>query len=150
MLASSHFRINRKADDDWFDAILDADTELFVDPFLVFQEKVGFWADAHFRITRHFDTAFTLIAQSGLKRNALAYRKAVHLLAFKEPKELCLGYTATGTRGSGGGEGYAESIAAAISDAIARGLQNPNHFEELGILNRGIGRDRISDVTCTI
>ena len=44
MLASSHFKISRTRADDWFDTILDADTELFVDPFLVFREKRGFWS----------------------------------------------------------------------------------------------------------
>ncbi len=43
MLVSSHFKISRTRADDWFDTILDADTELFVDPFLVFREKRGFW-----------------------------------------------------------------------------------------------------------
>jgi hypothetical protein len=34
--------------------------------------------------------------------------------------------------------------------AIDRGLENLRHFEELGILNEGIGPDRISDVTCNV
>jgi len=46
MLASSHFKIRRTVKDDWFDAILDADTELFVDPFLLFREKRGFWRES--------------------------------------------------------------------------------------------------------
>ena len=39
MLASAHFNIKRIGTDDWFDPILDADTELFVDPFLVFKDR---------------------------------------------------------------------------------------------------------------
>jgi len=38
MLASKHFGIERNATDDWFDPILNADTELFVDPFLIFKD----------------------------------------------------------------------------------------------------------------
>jgi hypothetical protein len=150
MLASAQFKVSRTVDDDWFDAILDADTELFVDPFLVFRETGDFWLGAHEEIIGHFDLAFRLIAESGHNPQSLAYRKAVHLLTFHEPRELCLGYTAKGTRGSGGGRGYALSIAAAISNAIRRGLEHPRHFEELGVLNEGIGADRISDITCTI
>jgi len=71
-------------------------------------------------------------------------------LEFREPKELCLGYTAEGTSGSGSGGKLGKLIAQAISEAIGRGLTNPNHFEELGILQERIGADRISDTTCTI
>jgi hypothetical protein len=150
MLASAHFQLKRTASDDWFDAILDADTELFVDPFLVFKEAKGFWKNAHNRLIEHFDHAFLLIAKGSLNPNTLQYQKAMALLLFREPKELCLGYTSKGTAGLGSGLGYAGAIAEAISDAIQRGLKHPRHFEELGILNEGIGPDRISDITCTI
>jgi hypothetical protein len=151
MLASTQFRIARGKDDDWFDAILNADTRLFVDPFLVFKEPADSpWSDAHSLLIQHFDHAFTLIAEGNLKQHTIPYQKALALLLFREPREFCLGYTARGTSGSGSAEGYAELIAEAISEAIKRGLKHPRHFEELGILNQGIGSDRISDITCTI
>src|SRR5439155_12229099 len=59
-------------------------------------------------------------------------------------------YTSHGTAGAGSGRGFARLMAAAIADAIRRGLEHPRHFEELGILHEGIGADRISDATCTI
>jgi hypothetical protein len=150
MLASTHFDITRTEDDDWFDTILDVDTELFVDPFLVFKETAGLWSDSHQALITHFERAFVLVAEGNSVPASVAYRKAEGLLLFKEPRELCLGYTARGTRGAGSGSGFAKLIAAAIADAIARGLENPAHFEELGILRTGIGPDRISDATCTI
>src|SRR5438477_7894510 len=152
MLASKHFNIQKRSDDDWFDPILNADTELFVDPFLVFKEqKQGTrWGHAHELIVGHFNRAFTLIAEANFNEQSLPYKKATALLVFKEPKELCLGYTTRGTAGAGSGLGYAGSIASAIAQAIRRGLVNPKHFEELGVLNEGIGADRISDITCTI
>lgn len=150
MLASHHFGIKRTNKDDWFDTILDADTELFVDPFLIFQESGKPWGDAHDRIIEHFNHAFMLIAKGNRKPESLAYKKALDLLIFTEPQELCLGYTSTGTAGLGSGHGYAGIIASAISAAIGRGVEHPSHFEELGILHEGIGADRISDITCTI
>jgi hypothetical protein len=150
MLASRYFKIQKTAADDWFDPILNADTKLFVDPFLVFKDKSKFWRDAYSKVIAHFDHAFLLIAQSSANPQALAYKKALDLLTFAEPREFCLGYTAKGTQGAGSGAGYARLIAAAIVDAIKRGLTHPKHFEELGILNEGIGADRISDITCTI
>jgi hypothetical protein len=150
VLASTQFGIKRSSKDDWFDTILDVDTELFVDPFLVFKETDGFWADAHDLLIAHFNLAFLLVAQGNCDPKTLAYRKALRLLAFKEPRELCLGYTAQGTRGSGSGGKLGGLIAQGIAAAISRGLTNPSHFEELGILQERIGADRISDATCTI
>jgi hypothetical protein len=150
MLASDYFKIKRTASDDWFDPILNADTELFVDPFLIFKETRGFWKTAHSEIITHFDRAFMLIATGNRNPKTLPYQKALALLVFREPQELCLGYTSKGTAGLGSGFGYARAIAEAICDAIERGLEHPRHFEELGILNEGIGPDRISDITCTI
>ncbi len=150
MLASTHFKIKRVAADDWFDPILNADTQLFIDPFLVFKDKKPSWSKGHEEIIGHFDLAFRLIAEGNLKSGSLAYRKAVDILVFKEPKELCLGYTSKGTEGLGGGRGYARQIAEAIATAIQRGVKHPRHFEELGILNEGFWSDRISDATATI
>jgi hypothetical protein len=107
MLASVEFGISRTALDDWFDPILDADTELFVDPFLIFREKSTFWKGAHTRLINHFDQAFHLIAEGNLNPQSIPYKKALALLVFREPRELCLGYTAQGTAGLGSGFGHA-------------------------------------------
>src|ERR1035437_9846463 len=134
MLFSEHFGITRSPDRDWFDTILNADTQLFVDPFLVFRDHSPDWGGSHAKIIEHFNRAFRLIAEN---RNpaSLSYKKALHILTFREPHELCLGYTSSGTQGAGGGIGYANSIASAIVEAIDRGLVEPEHFEELGVLN---------------
>ncbi len=44
----------------------------------------------------------------------------------------------------------AKFSAEAMQAAIDRGLADLKHFEELGILNEGIGPDRISDFTCNV
>lgn len=150
MLFSEEFNIKRTSRDDWFDPILDTDTPVFVDPFLIFKETGRQWAGAHDELIMHFDNCFHLIAQGNRSRASVAYKKALRLLTFPEPKEVCLGYTKSGTGGAGGGKGYAKLIAEAMEAAIARGLTDLRHFEELGILNEGIGPDRISDFTCNV
>lgn len=150
MLFSEHFKITKGENDDWFDPILDDDTKVFVDPFSIFKEQLGFWADAHSRIINHFDHCFRLIAEGHLNPNSVSYKKALDLLNFPEPRELCLGYTQRGTSGAGSARGFARIMAGLIADAIRRGLENIDHFEELGIFEKGIGPDRISDTACTI
>src|SRR5260370_29832155 len=105
MLASKHFEIKRNTSDDWFDPILNADTELFVDPFLIFKDTNEFWLGDHDRIIGHFNRAFQLIADGNRDARTLSFRKALDLLIFTEPRELCLGYTSKGTAGLGSGRG---------------------------------------------
>ena len=150
MLFSEAFNIRRASRDDWFDTILDTDTPLFIDPFLIFKEQGDAWHGAHDELIGHFDRCFHLIAQGNQNPNSVPYKKALRLLTFPEPKELCLGYTKRGTDGAGGGKKYAALIAEAMEEAIERGLTDLRHFEELGILNEGIGPDRISDFTCNV
>lgn len=150
MLFSDRFRVSRLSEDDWFDPILDADTRLFVDPFAIFKEAGGFWAGSHEKIIDHFNLCFRLVAEGSMNPRSIGYQKAVGLLTFLEPKELCLGYTQRGTSGAGAGRGFAESMASLIAESIRRGVKDIRHFEELGIFKKGIGADRISDMTCNI
>jgi hypothetical protein len=150
MLASAALGITRTDDDDWFDPILDSDTPLGVDPFLIFQTPEPPWDDAHDELVGYFNQCFLYIASGISSVNSPAYRKAVDLLRFPEPKEFCLGYTRSGTAGSGGGIGSARTIAAAMAEAIRRGMENIRHFEELGVIHEKIGMDRISDMTLNI
>lgn len=68
-----------------------------------------------------------------------------------EPEEFRLGFTTRrGTSGSGSGKGLAKQIVDAMCQAINRGLEDIEHFEELGVLVEGIDKDRISDLTCNL
>ena len=151
MLFSAEKNIQISDMDDWLDPILNADTAVFVDPFLIFKEPdESPWGSAHETLVNHFNRCFMLLAESDCRPESLGFKKAVAMLTLHEPVEFCLGYTSLGTRGAGGGHGYAKSIALAMCDAIRRGRENIRHFEELGIFNEGIGADRISDFTCNI
>lgn len=151
MKFSDHFGIEDPDSYDWFDLVLDTDTRLFVDPFLIFKEVSGQWSDAHDELIGYFDRAFKVLAGSEGNANSLKYQKTIRLMTFKEPVEFCLGYVGKGTGGSGLGRGFARRVARAMQQAITRGLDKGlAHFEELGILTEGINRDRISDVTCCI
>lgn len=147
---SGHFSTARTRHDDWFDPILGADTRLFVDPFLVFHDKSKEWAGSHDELIAYFNIVFHMIASTLGKPASLERQKAMNLLRFPEPEAFCLGYVGTGTKGAGSGSGYAQSFSIAMELAIARGIKDLTHSEELGVLNEGIGPDRISDLTCNV
>jgi len=78
---SEEFHLRRAPERDWFDTILDADTQLFVDPFLLFRDSSRLWQQSHTKIIGHFNLAFKLIAQNH-NPESLSYKKALHLLTF--------------------------------------------------------------------
>jgi hypothetical protein len=126
------------------------DTRLFVDPFLVYEREEGPFEGAHDEIIAFFNSAFHLIARAKGDHLSLSYRRAVDMLRLPEVQEICLGYSAGGTRGAGSGGGIARIVAEAIWEAIEEGTKEITHFEEISILREGIGADRISDVTAAI
>ncbi|MFE5023779.1 hypothetical protein ACFRAO_10800 [Streptomyces sp. NPDC056656] len=150
MYFSELFEIEYKAEYDWFDPILENDTLLFVDPFLIFADKQEGWLEAYPEIMRYFQSAFDLLARSKLNRKHQFYRRALTLMEFPEPREFRLGFASKNAAGSGSGPGLASKVVEAMSQAINRGIEDIEHFEELGILVSGINRDRISDITCNL
>lgn len=149
MRFSEAFGVSRRAGDDWFDPHLSVDTKLFIDPLLIYLDRTEDWAGAHDELLAHFVHCYELVARGGRPDSAQA-RVARRLLTFPEPAEFCLGYTTAGTRGLGAGDRYAAVMADGIAVAIAAGLREPEHIEEIGILNEGIGADRISDAVCNV
>ncbi len=147
---SEYFNVTKTAGDDWFDPILGADTRLFVDPFLVFRDTSQGWADAHRELIAYFNLVFHMVGNTIVATTSPERAKALKLLKFPEPRAFCLGYTDQGTDGAGGGKGYAKLICEAMELAIGRGLKDLAHFESLGVLNEGIGPDRISDLVCNV
>lgn len=148
MRFSEHFAINRTSEDDWFDPHLTVDTKLFIDPVLLL-ESGGQWAKGHQELIDHFVHCYKLVAKS-ISKDSQSAKAARKLLTFPEPYELGLGYTAHGTKGAGSGSSFASTMADGIAVAIAAGLKEPEHIEEIGILNEGIGADRISDAAANV
>lgn len=131
-----------------FDPILIADTELFVDPFSVFDEKEGIFADSFNKIMRFFNEGFKLAAACP-NRQGVFYKKLESMMTFPEVNEIGLGYSDSNA-GSGASKWFRDQIIGSIYGSIARGFQEFRHFEEIGIFEKGIGCDRISDITCNI
>jgi hypothetical protein len=147
MKFSEHFHVTHRSSDEWFDPILSIDTRLFIDPFLLYAAETGDFVGSHAEVIAFFNSVFKKVAAAGGDTTSIHWRHAEALLTFPEVPELCLGYTATGTKGAGSGQGFARTITVALWDAVKAGVKELRHFEEIGILGEGIGADRISDIT---
>lgn len=150
MKFSEHYSITKGAEDDWFDPVLNIDTKLFIDPFLIYSSETGNFIGSHDDIISFFNNVFMLLAKSSGNPRTVPWKKAENLLKIREVSELCLGYTKSGTRGSAAGSKLAAQMSEAIYDVIRSGKTNISHFEELAIIKEGIGADRISDITAGI
>lgn len=136
--------------DDWFDPLLTVDTELFIDPFLLYGFEMGNFVGSHDEVVALFNYAFKLVAQSKGDTSSAYWLRAERVLRFPEVSELCLGYTSLGIRGAGSGKGIAKRVAAALWKAVSLGIQEIKHFEEVQIFETQIGADRISDAVAKI
>ena len=150
MLFSEQYKIDTSRGVDWFDPILDYDTKLFIDPFLVEKRHHTYFRNSTKNLVNFFNYVFELAATTSRNVQSLKYKSLIRINTFPEVKELCLGYAAGSTKGSGSGKGFASTIVEAILDSIDRGVISLPHFEELGIFNNGIGADRISDITANL
>jgi hypothetical protein len=133
-------------DGDWFDPLLTVDTQLFIDPFRIFVDTEPEWTHAHDRLIDFFNDVLSLVAKSGFKPSSAHWRKAERLLLFPEPREFGLGYARASTSGLGSGAGLRDLMLKGAVAGIKAGLEHFDHFEEMTLLQDGIGADRIGDM----
>lgn len=129
LLFSEFYKIETNGSEPWFDPLLTLDTKLYIDPFLIFQDEFGPFIGAHRELMDFFDAAFQLVAEAGERKTERPWNKAISILGTPEVEELCLGVTASGTRGAGSASGKAKLVAEALHKAVIFGLENPKHLK---------------------
>jgi hypothetical protein len=146
---SQFYNIPTSNGDDWFDPRMSLDTNLCIDPFLVFKSNLPHFKDAKHKFMIFFEAAFIVASEVGTISSA--YRQLTdHVLLFPEVEEVCLGFSEKGTGGAGSGGDYSVKFTNALVSLANKGSQPPEHFEEIEIFTPGIGEDRISDATANI
>lgn len=144
------YGINRTPADDWFDPKLHADTPLFVDPFLVFNETEKPWSTLEDRMVAFFNEALGLVADAGGDRNSKPWLQAATMFSFPEPPQFCLGLAEKSIFGSGSGPGLGRGMMESAHRAIRAGITSVGTFGDIMIFGEHFGADRISDMTCNI
>lgn len=132
-----------------FDALIDWDSQLFVDPSLLKNCEVPEFSNAHDELLKYFRDTLRLISLS-TKEDDRAWRTAKSRLVFQEIGAFGLGYANHHLSGSGMGRGFAEQLVKSLKEIYQLGISDPEVFELLSIFEIGVGPDRISDMTCRI
>lgn len=131
-----------------FDPFIDIDAPFYVDPFLLRTSETHEMQGAEDTFRAYFRQVIVLLKSSQRHGDAL-HRRATKFLEFPEVKGVHLGYS-KGEFGSGIGPGLARSIAATAEEIVAAGVENPTIFEIVGLLEEGVGADRVSDMTVRV
>jgi len=149
---SQTYKIKKTKEDDWFDPILDTDVKLFLDPFLISHTEHPLFQNTHKDIVRFFQHAFKLVATANSTKNERLKRTTLEMLSFPEVFELCLGYSSRSVKGSGAGKGFANLLYESITSYLEMGMhvEEVNQLEIMSIFVRGLGCDRISDITANL
>jgi len=127
-----------------FDPILNADTRLFVDPLLLRQSR----QDAYATWQTRFSNIIQLL-QVSRQIDDIAWRSAERLFDFPEFIGTCLGY-GSGIHGSGMGNALRRRLLHTAKAIVDLGIDRPELFALLPLIEDDIGPDRISDMTTRI
>lgn len=147
---SQQYGVTRQSADDWFDPLLNEDTKLYVDPFLIFLDEDPVWTNAHPRLMEFFNMVMELLADSGFNPKSSLFTKAKSLLRFPEPPEFCLGMSEESIFGAGSSTGLQAGMLEGAATVIDLGIDSLKHFEELALFGEQIGGDRIGDMACDV
>jgi hypothetical protein len=129
--------------------MLNVDTKLFIDPIIIGTSKLGgFGKRADAALKAYFAEVITLLRASKAKGD-VAWRAAQGKLYFREVKGTCLGYGAS-IRGNGFGQKLTGRLVETAKEIVDLGVDNPDLFKLLPLLEEGVGADLISDMTTRI
>jgi hypothetical protein len=132
-----------------FNGFIEVDTKLYIDPHLLEHSSAPELKLASKEFKKYFSEIIKILRQAP-NRSGVLWRQAVQKLTFREITQLSLGYSSGSVKGSAIGPKLAQSITATAHEIIAAGINEPEIFELIGLLEDGIGADRISDMTARV
>ncbi len=127
------------------DAVLDVDSKLFIDPHLLQSTKAKELKGAYTKVRQRFIDILYVLSKSKHHGDRF-WREAISLFTFPELEGLCIGYSSSGTGGSGMGTALRARIIETAKEIIDIGITDPEIFELVGLFEDNIGADRISDM----
>lgn len=132
-----------------FDGFIEVDTKLYIDPHLLSTSGAPEIKEAAEQFKLYFKDIISILKHSTSSQDVF-WRQARKKLVFPEISQLSLGYSKDDTRGNAIGVKLAASITKTASEIVKAGIEAPEIFELIGLLEEGIGADRISDMTAAI
>ncbi|MFO3672606.1 hypothetical protein ACKWMZ_05495 [Pseudomonas protegens] len=148
---SKYLKIPHKKIDELgaLDPVLDLDTRLFLDPHLLKHAETPEFKDSYGKLQARFLEIGKLLLASTQKEDVF-WRAADKKMRWHEVRGLCIGYSSSGTAGSGIGPELRRRVLVTAKTIIEAGKNDPELFELVGLFEGNFGPDRISDMTANI
>jgi len=132
-----------------FNGFIEVDTKLYIDPHLLENSSAPEIKLAGKEFRKYFSDIIKILRQASNTTNVF-WRQAIQKLTFREIPQLSLGYSSGSVRGNAIGPKLARSITKTAYEIVTAGIEDPEIFELIGLLEDGIGSDRISDMTARV
>lgn len=132
-----------------FNISLLADLPLFIDPFLLFNSRKAEYQALHKRIIDYLIFLRNKSADRSLDRGLIRA-----LYTFREVSQTWLGFSVVGNRGRGLGPDFAHALHHNFHRIFHNfgdeKISTGTHLEKLCLIERGVGKDNISDFTTNL
>lgn len=132
-----------------FDCILNVDSKFFIDPHLLMTCEVSEFEKSYQKVKKRFEDILRVLKHSKTVGDVF-WNRAESFFKFPEVKGLCIGYSNKSTQGSAIGPLLRQNLLATAKSIIDAGTTEPEIFELVGLLEKNIGPDRISDIVANI
>lgn len=131
-----------------FDAIINSDSNFFINLLRLKKAKTPEFQKAHNRINEFFRKIMVLLDSSTQKNDKL-YKVALQLFDFHGIKGINLGHSKTGIDAAFGPI-LSEKVINDAFEIVKSGSTQPEIFQLVGLFEIGVGADLLSDMIATI
>jgi hypothetical protein len=133
---------------DVFNGFINKDSLYYIVPSELENLKIIEFQNSYSKYKLFFENIIKLLDHSdGSDR---FYRQVEKLFRLHEVGHIGLGYSENSKKGSGIGPKLATKLAKTAYELVSVGIKDPEVFHLVGLLEEGIGADRISDITVAI
>lgn len=133
---------------DVFNGFINKDSLYYIVPSEFENIKITEFKNSYSKYKLFFENIIKILDNSN--GNDRLYRQVEKLFRLHEVGHIGLGYSENSKKGSGIGPKLAKKLTQTAYELVKAGIKDPEVFHLVGLLEEGIGADRISDITVAI
>lgn len=132
-----------------FDPILSVDSKFFIDPKSLDTTEAPEFEGSRAKLHDRYSSIFSLLAASRSKYDKF-WQAAYRHFPKGEVEEICVGYGFDNTGGRGIGPELVKETMSTVREFIDSGIDDPALLELVGLFQKGIGSDIVSDMIARV
>lgn len=129
-------------------SLINYDVPMFVNPKLLNSSKIEEFSNSENKIIKHFEKTIKLLKITN--KNDLSWKALKKHFSFLEPSGIGLGTSMNSTNGRGLTGTIAGNCLHTLKEIVDMGIDDPDIYKLLFLVQENIGVDRISDMICRI